>query len=468
MKDVVQTTKNVNDSSQVDNGKYSLLIVEDEVDLLETLADALRDEGYRVDSDADPQQALHKIALQNYDVVITDLMMPEVTGMDIIDIIRKNGHDTQIIIITSFPTLDTAVKSIHRGVFSYIIKPFGYKELIDLVHRAIEKLKMQRKLADYQKQDSSSLPKLKIICDIMTILNQVKDFNLTAEIILDTCSEYFKFPISGLLVFDENKQSYNMVKSRNLPVPMAGQFKLRLMQKINDQSILKDQPGLFQLHEGSISLDGETFPIDKSMNSLLLLPINFHEQLRGFLFLLSGVQAGLMPMEDLSLLSSFSTQIAPILSSFENVKRTDRSFENIISKIIRDRIHEARLSLSPISFAIFRVVFTDNYSDSLILNDVVKTYQANFYKELGKHADLIWLTLDTALVVFTKADLFTAESLCARLKDNAVSYSKDSDQNLTFILKYVCLSYPQSGKDDSEVINNLWLKLLEELSGRSN
>ena len=145
------------------------------------------------------------------------------------------------------------------------------------------------------------------------------------------------------------------------------------------------------------------------------------------------------------------------------VQKSSYTFENIISKIIKDRVYEARLVLNPVSFAVFRLVFKSQVSDSMILEDAISRYQKEFHKLLSSIGDLIWLTADTVFFVYGNADLFVAESLANDVKSKIEQLCEKDESQTPFSLKYACISYPQSGENAVEIINSLWLKLFEEI-----
>ena len=163
------------------------------------------------------------------------------------------------------------------------------------------------------------------------------------------------------------------------------------------------------------------------------------------------------------MLNTLRLMIGPVLFSFDPVQRTKNTFESIISKIIKDRVYEARLALNPISFSIFRLVLQGQLTDSLILDDVIKSYQSEFHHTLSAKGDLIWLTVDTAFFMYNNADLFESESLASELNKNLKQIHTDDQTLPVFSLKYACVNYPQSGENAIDIINSLWLKLFEEI-----
>jgi two-component system response regulator AtoC len=113
-----------------------VLVVDDEVNLRKVLAAMLRREGYDVAVASDGAQALTELEKNGADVVVTDLVMPNVGGMDLLKSINATQPDVPVIIITAHGTVDSAVEAIKAGAFDYITKPFEQVEIQSVVAKA--------------------------------------------------------------------------------------------------------------------------------------------------------------------------------------------------------------------------------------------------------------------------------------------------------------------------------------------
>ncbi|MCX5800812.1 MAG: response regulator [Candidatus Eisenbacteria bacterium] len=118
--------------------KVTILVVDDELPVCKSISSALTTEQYTVDMALSAEEALRKEEESRYDVVITDLMMPGLSGMDLLRRLKEKAPDVKIIMITGYPSIKSAVLSIKLGAFDYIPKPFTPSELRALVARALE------------------------------------------------------------------------------------------------------------------------------------------------------------------------------------------------------------------------------------------------------------------------------------------------------------------------------------------
>ncbi len=117
-----------------------ILVCDDEASLREMLQILLRREGYRVDVVDDVHAARQRlVSADPYDVVITDLVMPDGTGMEVLEAVRDRSKDTQILMITAYATTAQAVKAMRKGAYDYVQKPFRNHELLATLEKALEK-----------------------------------------------------------------------------------------------------------------------------------------------------------------------------------------------------------------------------------------------------------------------------------------------------------------------------------------
>lgn len=122
--------------------KFKILIVDDDVDLRELLIEAVRNWDYVADVAKDGQEALLKLRMEKYDLVVCDLMMPGMDGLTLLTKIKELDKDILVIIITGYATIETAVKAIEAGAYDYIAKPFRLDELMIVIKNACERLRL--------------------------------------------------------------------------------------------------------------------------------------------------------------------------------------------------------------------------------------------------------------------------------------------------------------------------------------
>jgi DNA-binding NtrC family response regulator len=132
-----------------------LLVVDDEPNMLRLLKTILMDKtGYEVDTTNNPLEVSKMLEAKTYDLVISDLKMPLVDGIDLIGIVKKANPSLPIVIITAYGTLETAEEAVQKGAYDFITKPFRKESILITVKRALEWKRMQSELAALKSTDA--------------------------------------------------------------------------------------------------------------------------------------------------------------------------------------------------------------------------------------------------------------------------------------------------------------------------
>ena len=121
-----------------------ILIVDDDPEILEIIADILREGGYAVDTAPDGIKAIRHIDAEFYDLVITDLNLPEMDGMMVLRHVVDQSADTMCVILTGYGTIKSAVEAIKTGAFDYISKPIKSGEILMVVEKALRYKHLER------------------------------------------------------------------------------------------------------------------------------------------------------------------------------------------------------------------------------------------------------------------------------------------------------------------------------------
>ncbi len=119
-----------------------LLIVDDDLSLRQFLSIFLGKEGHEIDVAANGVAALERLEQATYDVVVTDIRMPRMGGLDLLDGIRDRDLPTQVIVMTAFSSTETALDAMRRGAYDYIVKPFKLDEVRIVVEKCLEKTRL--------------------------------------------------------------------------------------------------------------------------------------------------------------------------------------------------------------------------------------------------------------------------------------------------------------------------------------
>ncbi|MBK8089322.1 MAG: sigma-54-dependent Fis family transcriptional regulator [Chitinophagaceae bacterium] len=152
----------------------SILIIDDEKAIRKTLGEILSYEGYQIDDAENGEEGLKRIKEKNYDVVLCDIKMPKVDGLEFLEKARESNPDLPIIMISGHGTIETAVEAVKKGAFDYVAKPPDLNRLLITIRNAMDKQSLvtetkvlKRKVSKVQEMigDSIALKKIKDTID---------------------------------------------------------------------------------------------------------------------------------------------------------------------------------------------------------------------------------------------------------------------------------------------------------------
>jgi DNA-binding NtrC family response regulator len=124
-------------------GRPRILIVDDEPNIRQGLAEALDDQGYEIEQAASGEAALELVRLQPFDLVLVDLVMEEMDGIEVLREINREWPQTEVVIITAHGTIETAVKALREGAYDYLTKPINVKRFRSYIHNILRAQELQ-------------------------------------------------------------------------------------------------------------------------------------------------------------------------------------------------------------------------------------------------------------------------------------------------------------------------------------
>jgi response regulator RpfG family c-di-GMP phosphodiesterase len=136
-------TRTADEITSVPSDSPMILVVDDEQIIREILADFLTMEGFNVRTAKDGEAALVELSRTRFDLVLSDLKMPNMGGIELLEAISQHTPHVVTIIMTGFGTVETAIDAMKRGAYDYIMKPFKMEEVVHTVRRGLERKKLQ-------------------------------------------------------------------------------------------------------------------------------------------------------------------------------------------------------------------------------------------------------------------------------------------------------------------------------------
>jgi signal transduction histidine kinase/FixJ family two-component response regulator len=179
----------------------TILVVDDELGMRDYMAYMLSNEGYvhvvMVDGG---QAAIQRLREQSFDLVITDLAMPAVNGLQVMEYIQQHCPDTRVIVITAFGSMESAMSAIRHGAVDYIAKPFDYNQMAMTVRRTLEKIHLEWEAAQRTRE-------IAVLGELTRIINSSLDIGEVWEDFVREAQQLVDFDQANIVSRAQDEQS---------------------------------------------------------------------------------------------------------------------------------------------------------------------------------------------------------------------------------------------------------------------
>jgi len=188
-----------------------ILVVDDERVIREILAEFLTLEGFSVHTVEDGEKALVELRLHPYDLLITDLKMPRLSGLQLLEKIEAERLGVLTVLMTGFGTVETAIEAMKKGAYDYILKPFKIEEVVHVVERGLDRQRLQAE--NIKLKEAVSLYKISEAISQSLSLDTVLDVILDAVLVeaqADLCTLMLQDPGTKIFIERTRRQSANV------------------------------------------------------------------------------------------------------------------------------------------------------------------------------------------------------------------------------------------------------------------
>jgi len=159
-----------------------ILVVDDDEDTCMLITDTLEENGYEVRTCSSGEQALAILEQERFDLILSDIRMPEMTGMDLLHRIRRKGLNAKVILMTAYASVESVIDAMRGEAFDYLVKPFSLSELRQQVREALEarSLEQLRHIVIHYENLSIDLDARRVWLDESEVTLTSKEFDVLA------------------------------------------------------------------------------------------------------------------------------------------------------------------------------------------------------------------------------------------------------------------------------------------------
>lgn len=141
-----------------ESGKPTLLVIDDDPGIVAWLTDSLPDEGFEVRGETSTRRALELLTTTPFDLVISDVEMPELRGIDLLRVVKKTRPEQMVLLMTAFGSIDLAVQAVRLGAVDFLAKPFKLEVLVLAIERALRETNLKREVAQLREEVATRQP----------------------------------------------------------------------------------------------------------------------------------------------------------------------------------------------------------------------------------------------------------------------------------------------------------------------
>jgi FixJ family two-component response regulator len=296
--------------------KVTILVIDDEKIIHESCGRVLQEEGFEVETALSGQEALEKLKEKRYNLVLSDIKMPGMSGVETLEKMKKVVPDITVVMFTGFSSVETARDTMKLGAFDYIPKPFTPEELLAVVKKALEKEVTTRERHEIREQFEEITTAIRKTLNLREVLNLVvtgvvKLLTLKgcAVSLLDRKKEYFRVCAA-----------YGLSDQYLKKGPIAADKRLSKVLSGKTESVLDvtASPQIQYLWEAK----------EEGIASIFSVPLKLQEEVIGMLRIYTA-EPREFSQDEIDLLSGFAEQVSIALENAQSFEDVHEKYETL-------------------------------------------------------------------------------------------------------------------------------------------
>ncbi len=312
-----------------------ILVVDDEKGMCESLRTLLTNAGYDVTTADQGEEALNKIQDGRFDLVLTDIRMPRVDGLDILKAVRNKDEEGLVILMTGYASLESAVRAISQGAYDYLMKPLEFSDLKLTIRRALDKRKADREknelLAELKRKNQElkkRVAELNALHKAGTSLSTTKSLKVLLDKIVSLATEVMEAQSGSIMLIKRPGNVLTIEAAIGLAEDIVHKTKLELGSSIAGYVAQTRTPLVVK----DIEKDSRFSHFRKkhyATKSLLCVPLRLQDKVLGVINLSDKKGGGAFTHGDLKLLTTFASQAAIAIDDAEQFSENRRKIEEL-------------------------------------------------------------------------------------------------------------------------------------------
>jgi len=343
--------------------KARILVVDDEDQVVAIFRDLLTQQGYDVVSSDNGDDAIAKVTSEKFDLVLTDINLPGVDGLEVVRAAKAADKDTVVILITGYASTTTAIDALRQGAYDYITKPFDLWETNKAIERGLESRSLvvqNRKLIEQLEQANSELQqheeilrrKVERATDRMaTLYESGKAMSLslslqsTCEVVVAVAARITGARACLLFLHDQTSDDYSAEAAFGIPEERYKQLRFSMGIGYHGQVVQNAQPALVTDLTETVGVEDVLSAL--RANSAVIVPLTSNEAVVGTITAVDREPGGEFTSDDQEVLKMLASQATIAIQNailYERTKELDRLKSEFVAVVS----HEVRTPLTSI------------------------------------------------------------------------------------------------------------------------
>ncbi len=313
--------------------KEKIIIIDDELRMCESLAALLTNDGYMVETFQNSPDAAKEISKSRVDLVITDIKMPVMDGLQILEVVKKVDDGIPVILMTGYGSMESAVDAISLGAYDYLLKPVEFAHFELVVKRALEKRRSE--LARLELLEELKLANLILnrrISEINALYEAGKSIGSTSNLkellkqIVALASQVTEAQVGSIMLLDKSKTFLTIEAGLGLSSEVIERTRLPIGESIAGYVAQSGEPIMIddiEQHEKFKRINKERY----GAASLLCTPLKIKNNVIGVINMANKLDGVAFTKNDLKLLSTFAIQAAIAVDDANQFEKNRRHLE---------------------------------------------------------------------------------------------------------------------------------------------
>ncbi len=311
--------------------KERILVIDDEKRICDSLSSLLTDSGYDIAAFQNSREAASEIKAGRFDLIISDIKMPGLTGFDLLQLARKVDPQALVILLTGFGSLESALEAINQGVYDYLLKPVEYPQLELVIRRGLEKRRLGRaksflltELREKNQELQARLNEINALYEAGKSLGSTINIDELLSNITSLATNVLQARKGSIMLLDDNRKHLTIAAARGLDEEVIRTTRLPIGSSIAGYVAESGEPLFISDVEKDPRFRRENREERYGHASLLSVPLMVKTRVIGVVNIAHKQSGGEFGEYDLKLLTTFATQAAVAIDNASAVRQLKR------------------------------------------------------------------------------------------------------------------------------------------------